>query len=297
MKEVLKRYLSESLGFEAIAQRALRTITILVLAYALYKAGVFLLDRFKPREKEAELTEDIRKRKRALTTIILLKNVFKYLLFFICGFVVLRGLGVDPVPLIAAAGVIGFAIGFGAQSLVKDVVSGFFIIFEEQYSVGDFVHVKGPSEAIGVVEEFGLRMTTIRNLDGNLHYISNGTITGVDRFDRGYLLYNLDFTLPVGVEEGRAEGLIGEIGKELVKEYPLILSAPKMVGVIPLAAERVLVRLRAQIIPSQEWVVEECARSVSEELKTALKLPEVPFRSYRINEKAIAAYKKTIHLR
>ncbi len=297
MREALTRYLTELCGFEVIAQRALRILTIFVLAYALYKVGGFLLNRFKPREREAEATEDIRRRKRTLTGITLLKNIFKYLIFFVCGFMVLRELGVDPVPMIAAAGVAGFAIGFGAQSFVKDVVSGFFILFEGQYSVGDFVHIKGPSEAMGVVEEFGLRMTTIRDLDGNLHYISNGTITGVDRFDRGYLLYSLDFTLPAGVEEGRVRDLIGELGKELVKEYPLLLSAPKVVEMIPLAPQRALVRLKVQAIPSQEWVVEECARRISKELKTALDLPEVPLLSYRIDEKTIAAYKKTIHLR
>ncbi|MDI6822335.1 MAG: mechanosensitive ion channel [Actinomycetota bacterium] len=273
-------------------------IVILSLSIVAYRVGCTLIHRvvhFRVRKKEEMTPEAIATRKKAHTLETLFQNLLKYLIFFICGFMILKELGVDPVPMIAAAGVVGIALGFGAQSLVRDVVSGFFILFESQYAVDDLVHLKaGPYEAYGIVEEFGLRVTKIRDLNGNLHYVPNGSIVGVDRYTHGYLAYNLDFTLPTDIEESEAKEALSHLSKDLVQRQHFLLAPPKMLGVIPFA-DKILVRIRIYIVPFQDRVIDECVQHISQELKATLGLGEIPPPAiYQISEEALSKYKKSI---
>ncbi len=125
----------------------------------------------------------------------LLLNVFSYVLFFIIAFNILDTLGFNLGPVLAAAGVVGLAIGFGAQGLVSDVVTGFFLLLERQLEVGDYVTAGGVD---GIVEELGFRTTMIRGFDGTLHYLPNRNITNVDNHSRGNMRALVDLTIPSG---------------------------------------------------------------------------------------------------
>src|SRR5207249_3958992 len=116
------------------------------------------------------------------TLVPLLQSICQYTLYFGSGVVMLGVLGLDTRPILAGAGILGLGVGLGAQSLVTDVVSGFFILFENQYLVGDFVEI---GEAAGVVEAVGIRVTQVRDSHGKLHIIPNGQIKAVVNFSKG----------------------------------------------------------------------------------------------------------------
>ena len=129
-------------------------------------------------------------RQRATTLLLLVGNIARYVFIFVVGYWAIQKLfGFDMTPVLASVGVVGLAVGFGAQNLVRDVVSGFFIIMEGQYGIGDLVEVNG---VFGQVEEVGLRITKLRDPNGELRYFSNGTITSVNRYTEGHIPYTLN---------------------------------------------------------------------------------------------------------
>ena len=135
------------------------------------------LKKYKhPRDEEEFL-------KRIDTMRFIIRYVFNIVILIIAIAMILKVIGLDIRPVLAAAGVLGIAIGFGAQSLVKDVISGFFILLENQIRVGDVVQIAGKG---GVVEEVNLKMTILRDLSGNVHYIPNGEITVVTNMTKVY---------------------------------------------------------------------------------------------------------------
>jgi small conductance mechanosensitive channel len=129
-------------------------------------------------------------RQRATTLLLLVGNIARYVFIFVVGYWAIQKLfGFDMTPVLASVGVVGLAVGFGAQNLVRDIVSGFFIIMEGQYGIGDLVEING---VFGQVEEVGLRITKLRDPNGELRYFSNGTITSVNRYTEGHLPYTLN---------------------------------------------------------------------------------------------------------
>jgi small conductance mechanosensitive channel len=132
-----------------------------------------------------ELNDNLVDAGRLQTLEVLLRSTFTYLIYFMAGLTILQIFNVNTAAILASAGILGLAVGFGAQSLVRDIISGFFIIFEDQFKVGDFVEAVG---VIGVVEEVGLRTCKIRQWTGQLHVIPNGEITKVTNYSRGCMM-------------------------------------------------------------------------------------------------------------
>ena len=143
-------------NYMAIGGKILKIILIWVGAKILIRVGSFLIKGFFDGEVQNRISAN---KARNITLKGLTQSVLKYVVYFIAILMILAEMGVDTTSVIATAGIGGLAIGFGAQSLVKDVITGFFIIFEDQYGVGDFIEVEGTS---GTVEEIGLRITKIR---------------------------------------------------------------------------------------------------------------------------------------
>ncbi len=154
----------------------------------------------------------------------------------------------NPLPATAGATVLAATIGFGAQSLLRDIIAGFSIVFEGQYSVGDFVEIE-PTKAAGLVEELGLRTTKIRALSGELIFIPNGTITGV----RNYISGEQRFTIEVQISDANAvDGVIGSLSEA----SNLYLIPPRLVGREETNG-RTQLRILAGVLPSMAWLVEE----------------------------------------
>jgi moderate conductance mechanosensitive channel len=184
-------------------------------------------------------------------------------------------LGLDIKALLAGAGVLGLAIGFGAQSLVKDVISGFFLIFDDAIGEGDIANVGG--EATGVIEAVGLRMTKVRAFDGQLWYIQNGEIRKVGSFTRGWT--RAVVSVGLAYEQDVAKGLrvLQEVGDAWAAENPdLVLEPPEAQGVMGLNNSDVGVRLVIKVVAPNHWAAERELRKRVKEAFDAAGV-EIPF--------------------
>ena len=154
---------------------------------------------------------------RLKTLAGLVDSIAGYVLTFVFGVMLLRTFDLDPIPLLTTASVAGLAVGFGAQKLVKDVISGFFILLENQYAVGDYVSI---GAATGTVEEVGMRTTRIRDEAGRLYILSNGDITQVVNQSRGPVEAFLEIGVAAGADVDKATELVNDAGKGLAEQRP-----------------------------------------------------------------------------
>ncbi|MFZ5597392.1 MAG: mechanosensitive ion channel family protein [Bacillota bacterium] len=211
-----------------------------------------------------KLIKDGIENRRAKTMESLLKNITTYLVFFVAGIMILQALNIDTGPILASAGILGLAVGFGAQNLVKDVISGFFIIFEDQFSVGDYVEIGGVT---GTVEEIGLRACKIRQWTGQLHIIPNGGIAQIANYSRGYMMAVV--TVGIAYEED-IDRTIEVLRQECLAaraDLPSILEDPEVQGVTALGDSSVSIRTVARTVPGEQWNVE---RELMKRFKKAL---------------------------
>jgi small-conductance mechanosensitive channel len=168
---------------------------------------------------------------------------------------VLSKFEVDIGPAIAGLGVVGIAVGFGAQTLVRDWLSGIFIVIENQYSVGDVVSIAGVD---GVVEGFSLRRTILRNLDGTVHNVPNGQIGVASNMTRGFARVNLDVSVAYDTDIERASAVIDRIGEDLQQDpdwRDRITEPPKVMRVNGLGDSAVALKVLGQVAPAQQWAV------------------------------------------
>src|SRR5262249_40689577 len=180
------------------------------------------------------------------TLVPLLHSMSQYVLYFGSGVVMLGVLGVDTRPILAGAGILGLAVGLGAHSLLTDVVSGFFILFENQFLVGDYVKI---GEAAGTVEEVGMRVTKVRDGQGKLHIIPNGQIKGVVSYSKGYVNAVVDVQLPSGGDlEGQFRAM-KEAGRRLREARPEVLGDTEIHGLVEWSHADMTVRAVTKVRP------------------------------------------------
>lgn len=194
--------------------------------------------------------------KRARTLTELLKTLIRYVLYFIALVLVLSEFQVDTTSLIAGAGVVGLALGVGAQSLIKDFITGFFIILEDQYAMGDYI-VSG--DQAGTVEEIGFRVTKLRDGKGVLHIIPNGSIVKVSNHTRGPMQAVVDIPVAQEADIDQVLKLLEQACSE-VKAMLEVVEGPKVLGIVELRAAEVVVRLTAKTIPLEQSKVETALR-------------------------------------
>jgi small-conductance mechanosensitive channel len=201
---------------------SLLVIALGVICYRILTRGLPRVLRWRRRGREALLDEeDVARIKRQDTAITLLRNALRYVVFVIVVLFIISIFFDNPLPAAAGTTIIAAVIGFGAQSFLRDVIAGFSIVFEGQYSVGDFVLIK-PQDVAGVVEELGLRMTKIRSLSGEVSYVPNGTMQGVVNYVSGQQRFNLEVQVTDAEAAARIEGALGESSE-------LYLSPPRLV--------------------------------------------------------------------
>ena len=202
-----------------------------------------------------------------------LAGATRFIVYLIAAFMILGEIGVDLAPLLAGAGVAGLAVGFGAQSLVKDMFSGLFILLEDQYAVGDIVDV---GEATGVVESVSLRATRLRSVDGVVWHVPNGEILRVGNMSQHWSRSLLDLEVAYDTDIPQAKRVIGEIASAYAEEEPDILDEPAVWGVEALAASSVVIRLVVKTKPSEQWRI---SRELRERIKTGFDEAgiEIPF--------------------
>ncbi len=201
---------------------------------------------------------------RSRTLASVLSNLITWSLLLFAVGAVLSELGVAVGALVASAGILGAALGFGAQSLVKDLINGLFIIFEDQFGVGDSVDL---GEARGVIENVGLRVTQVRDVNGVLWYVRNGEIIRVGNHSQGWSRVILDIPLSYKVNIEKAREVILEAAKELVKDSRFakrMLGQPEIWGIESITADQVVMRLVQQVGPQD-------ADDVARELRLRVK--------------------------
>jgi small-conductance mechanosensitive channel len=192
---------------------------------------------------------------RAKTLAQVLRSVTTGIIWSIAAITILGELGINLGPLIASAGIAGVALGFGAQSLVKDFLSGFFMLVEDQYGVGDIVDL---GEASGVVEAVSLRVTRLRDVNGTVWHVPNGAITRVGNKSQQWARALLDVNVAYGTDVELAQRLIKETADELWHEpewSDMILEEPEVWGVEQLGLDAITIRLVVKTKPAQQFAV------------------------------------------
>jgi moderate conductance mechanosensitive channel len=196
-----------------------------------------------------------RRQARARTLGSVLSSATTALIIVVAALMVLSELGLPIGPLVASASVIGVALGLGAQSLVRDVVTGMFMIAEDQYGVGDVVDV---GSATGSVEAVGLRVTRLRDVNGTVWYVRNGEILRVGNQSQGWARTVLDVNVGLGEDLDRVEEALLETAEELRRDEQFgryILDEPEVWGVESLTVDGVLMRVVVKTLPLQQWTV------------------------------------------
>lgn len=191
---------------------------------------------------------------RANTLIPLLQSISKYVVYFIAIVMVLKELGVDTAAILASAGIVGLAVGFGAQSLVKDVISGALFLFEGIISVGDSINV---GEHSGTVEFIGLRNIHLRKFSGELRVIPNGEVSSFGNFNRGYMRAVVE--VGVAYEQNTEKGMkaLEEIANKWAEENKdIILEPPVVQGILSLGSSEVTLRIAIKVKPMTHWGAE-----------------------------------------
>ncbi len=193
------------------------------------------------------------------TLVPLIHSICQYLIYFGSVLWMLGVLGVDTRPLMAGAGILGLAVGLGAQSLVTDVVSGFFILFENQFLVGDYVKI---GDAAGTVEEVGMRVTKIRDGQGKLHIIPNGQIKTVISYSASYVNAVVDYPVPAGSDIEQVFRAMRDAGERLRRERTEVLADTEIHGIVDLKVAEMTVRAVTKVMPGTHEILQSEYRRV-----------------------------------
>jgi small-conductance mechanosensitive channel len=261
--------------FNGPATLVLRIAWILLLALLARFAAHRLINRFIGRASEESANGTDRRRvlfrerrqQRAAALASILRNVASITIFSIAFVMILGDLGLNLAPILASVGVLGIAIGFGAQNLVQDFLAGIFMLLEDQYGVGDVVNI---GTITGTVEGISLRITRVRDVTGIVWHIRNGTITQAGNESHGWARAVVDFPVPYQSDIAAVRQIMQDAAAALWQDAgwnDTILDKPEVWGVQDLSADAVVMRVTARTTPARQW---EVARELRARLKRAL---------------------------
>lgn len=241
---------------EQIFERGVAVFSILIGAYIAHKFGHRLIERVirksvvsgETMDKEAEI-------KRENTLIRIIAGTVSILVWITAGMMLLSEMGLNIGPLLAAAGVAGLAVGFGGQYLIKDLVSGLFIIMENQYRVGDVVCF---GDSCGLVEDISLRMTTLRDLNGTVHHVPHGEVKKVSNLTKTWSRVDINLRVDYAADLEKVIKLVNEIGHELAEDPKWkadIIKPPQFYRVDDFAESAVVIKILGDTKPIRQWDV------------------------------------------
>lgn len=236
----------------------IKVVGIIIIAAVIVKAGSVIIRKFFEKQKGFKYGMD---GKRLDTMASLLVSVFRYTTYLVAGIIILSDV-FELKSILAAAGIGGIAVGLGAQSLIKDVISGFFIVMEDQFVVGDMVTIE---DMTGTVENMELRVTKLRHFNGDLFIIPNGEIKRVTNHTRGNKAVNVDIPIAYSADLNRAIELAGQVCKAVEQEFATIVEPLTVLGITELGKDSLTMRITAKTIPNEQWVVERRIRMLVKE--------------------------------
>ncbi|HNP60180.1 MAG TPA: mechanosensitive ion channel family protein [Nitrospirales bacterium] len=258
---------------------SLRLLLILVVAYVGIRAvrfGLHRLEIFLLTIRENNDKDRLAREKRVKTLIGLLLTICLTMVWVVAVVMGLDQIGLDITPIIASAGIVGLAVGFGAQNLVRDVINGFFIILENQVRIGDVAVVNGTG---GLVEAISFRTITLRDQAGTVHIFPNGTVTTLSNMTKDWSAYVMNIGVAYKEDTDRVTEIMREIGKDLQQDEQLgrkILEPIEIMGVDAFGESEVVIKARIKTIPIEQWGV---GREYRRRLKKAFDQNgiEIPF--------------------
>jgi small conductance mechanosensitive channel len=279
----MKKYMIDPAHLSAAVFIAIKIILIYIAAKMVIKIADKAITHMMKERDKSPLKFDGRRTK---TIGKLIHNLISYAINFVALLLILDQVGVNLGPLLAGAGVLGLAVGFGAQSLVKDVITGFFIIFEDQFAVGDVIQV---DQFKGTVEEIGIRVTRIKSWTGEVHIIPNGNIRQVTNFS----LYNSLAVVDVGVayetDLDQAMNVLKTTLEQFYESNPKLVKMPEVLGVQALGNSEVKLRITAECKPNmQAEVARELQASIKKQLDAhQIEIPYPKTVTYVKTERAV----------
>jgi small conductance mechanosensitive channel len=279
MTEITNKYLDKyaELVIPWLLTNGIKIIFIIIGALVLNKVVSTFIEKavriaVRPDRNSSQDAEE----KRENTLIQIFNTTAKIGIIIIASLMVLEEFGVEIAPILAAAGIVGLAFGFGGQYLIRDVISGLFIILENQYRVGDVVSFDNAS---GTVQEISLRKTTLRDLDGTVHHIPHGEIKKVSNLSKDFSRINLDMGVSYNTNLEHVISVINSVGTAIANDpewkYSILL-APQFLRVNDFADSAIMLKILGETLPSKQW-------EVTGELRKRLKVAfdkegiEIPF--------------------
>ncbi len=248
-----------------------------LVAVALFLTRVLRRALARLERRVSEETTPMRALQRTQTLVKVGSSVGIITIWSIVGFYALAALGFDLRPLLAGVGILGVALGFGAQNLVRDVVNGFFIVFEDQYGIGDTIEIN--AVATGKVEHLTLRLTGVRGVDGTMHYISNGSIEHVANRSKDWSRALVDLRVPYDEDLDRVRAVVERVAREAKEEPELgrrLYAVPQIQGIQAIEGDSVVLRLAAETKPGRQ---SEVARQIRERIKDAFDSEEIQLKA------------------
>jgi len=238
--------------------RIIKIIAMIFLSQVIFEVIYLLIEEVL--FKDHNLTE-IQKSRR-LTLIPLFRSLLQYLIYFTVGIFILYTLDINPTPILAGAGIVGIAVGLGAQALINDIVSGFFILFENYYLVGDYVEAGKAEEKVveGTVEAIELRTTRIRHPNGQLQIIRNGEMGSITNYSKQYIFAVVEVGVPYNSNLAHVYQIIEEVGQKLKANYLDVLEPTQIDGVESLGETNLLLRTLTKVKPGKHLQIQRILR-------------------------------------
>jgi len=281
MDHFLTEQLSPFLAHKSMAflEASLRILLIGIVAYGAMRAlkfGLGKLERVLLTWREREDKDHVANEKRVKTLTGLLRTICLTLVWIVGIVMSLDQIGLDITPILAGAGIVGLAVGFGAQNLVRDVINGFFVILENQVRVGDVAIVNGTG---GLVEAISFRTITLRDLSGTVHIFPHGTVTTMANMTKGWSAYVMNIGVAYKEDTDRVAEIMREVGKDLQQDEQFgkkMLEPIEILGVDAFGESAVEIKVRIKTLPIEQWGV---GREYRRRLKKAFdrKNIEIPF--------------------
>lgn len=245
-----------ALIFPWLLTHGLKILFIIIVTYVLNRFLKSSIDKIvrvavvpnKHQSRDAE-------HKREDTLISIFTWTCRIILLFVAALMVLQEFGIPIAPILAGAGIVGLAVGFGGQYLIRDIISGFFIILENQYRLGDVVTI---DETGGLVEDISLRMTTLRDLDGTVHHIPHGEIKKVSNLSKDFARVNLNIGIAYNSNLDRVIKIVNSVGDELSEDpywKELIIKSPQFLRVDDFAESSIVLKILGETQPLKQWEV------------------------------------------
>ncbi len=238
---------------EWLLSSGIRIAFILLLMFIFLRAASILSKQLCPLIGKCKDDPEFQKRSNTLSSIV--RHILIITIIIVAAMMILRQLGIEIGPILAAAGIVGLAVGFGAQSLVKDLISGFFILLEDQFRVGDVIQI---GDKGGLVERFNLKTTILRDLAGNVHYIPNGQIDAVTNMTKEYSRYVFEIGVAYREDVEEVIEVMKEVDEELRNDPEFkddIISPIEILGLDKFADSALIIKARTTTKPIKQWRV------------------------------------------